>query len=183
MIHTRIPWQKLPKKALSQISARQRSYIDEFKFFHAPGGGIDAWYAGELLAHWNGHEWRERADVTYPARPGWKAPARDPRRKKRRRDPGRGTRKQDEKYGDWYGIRRSMSYGQLPTRKEFGEAFDEEVPDKFSVGNDPYLGTDEFTESELWKALQDLTRQFEEGDDGAGDTASSILYALGFEWI
>jgi hypothetical protein len=76
-----------------------------------------------------------------------------------------------------------MSYGQLPTREEFSDAFYEEVPNKFSVGNDPYLGTDEFTESELWKALKDLKEQWEEGDDGAGDTASSILYVLGFEWI
>lgn len=50
----------LPKKALKKISKRQRSYIDEFIFLWKSEENIEAWYAGELLAAWNGSEWVNR---------------------------------------------------------------------------------------------------------------------------
>jgi hypothetical protein len=185
----------LPKAALAKMSARQRANIDEFDFIKRSDDWIEAWYGGELLAVWGGKAW---VNPHEEPRVGHKRyERRDPRRKKmrttkarfrkgtlRRRDPGRGTRKQDEKYGDWSGIRESMTYGVLPSQESFDHAFDEEVPKgKYNVGNDPILGTDSFNASELWKVLEVLTEQFHEGDDQAGDTASSILYTLGFEWI
>lgn len=38
------------------MSARQRSYIDEFSFFKTENG-IEAWYAGDLLALWKNGRW------------------------------------------------------------------------------------------------------------------------------
>jgi hypothetical protein len=40
----------LPKKAKRLISARQRSYIDEFDFHKTEDGRICAYYGGSLLA-------------------------------------------------------------------------------------------------------------------------------------
>ncbi len=46
----------LPKEALAQLSPEQQSYIDEFTFIQK-GNKIQGWYAGELLATWNGFAW------------------------------------------------------------------------------------------------------------------------------
>jgi hypothetical protein len=48
---------QLPVEALKTISSRQKSYIDEFRFYETDHG-IAAWYAGELLAFWNGTKWK-----------------------------------------------------------------------------------------------------------------------------
>ena len=48
---------ELPKEALELISSRQKSYIDEFSFYHYSDKHIEAWYAGEHLATWNGKAW------------------------------------------------------------------------------------------------------------------------------
>jgi len=61
-----IPGYNLPKPALALISRRQRSYLDEFVFFQLPYGYIEGWYAGELLALWNGKSWQEPTFV-FPA--------------------------------------------------------------------------------------------------------------------
>lgn len=56
--HT-ISWQMLRKKyprAYRAISARQRSYIDEFHFVETQYG-IDAYYADEFVGRWTGGEW------------------------------------------------------------------------------------------------------------------------------
>jgi len=64
----------LPKKALNLISQTQQSYtievgvffctrliaIDEFIFLWYSPTKIDAWYADELLATWDGEGWKER---------------------------------------------------------------------------------------------------------------------------
>jgi hypothetical protein len=52
-----ISWRQLPKAALRQMSARQRSYIDEFEFKKLPNGIIQAWYGGQHLANWDGKYW------------------------------------------------------------------------------------------------------------------------------
>ena len=57
---------KLPKAALRKMSAAQRSYIDEFSFFKRDSGHIEGWYAGELLAVWNGKRWEEPKKVPNP---------------------------------------------------------------------------------------------------------------------
>lgn len=57
MTRRRISHRDLPKAAWKKISAAQKSYIDEFKFYERTNGDIEAWYAGELLAVWNGKGW------------------------------------------------------------------------------------------------------------------------------
>ena len=56
---TPIAFRSLPLKARNRISRRQRSYIDEFTFFERLSGNIEAWYAGELLAVWDGIGWKD----------------------------------------------------------------------------------------------------------------------------
>jgi hypothetical protein len=46
----------LPLAALNAISARQRTYIDEFSFYKE-GNRIVAYYAGDKLAVWDGTNW------------------------------------------------------------------------------------------------------------------------------
>lgn len=80
--------------------------------------------------------------------------------------------------------RKSMTYGKLPSQSEFEKAFDEEVDgDTFDFRNDPRVGTDKLTSRELWKELKDAVSEYEDGDDEAGDWASSVMEVLGFEWI
>ena len=97
---------------------------------------------------------------------------------------------------------RSVSYGTLPSRDLFSVLFANECPDgRFSFGNDPYVGTDSLTESQLWRELQAQFATWEAGEhaahcpgdgscrgDGcpcedAGSWCSDVLGVLGFEWI
>jgi hypothetical protein len=99
-----------------------------------------------------------------------------------------GTRKKDERYGDWSGTRRTLTYGVMPPEDEFIEAFEEEIGDGvYEIVNDPLIGTDSFTSYELYDLVKDLAKKWNKGTsrdaDQAGDTASSILSTLGFEWV
>lgn len=94
------------------------------------------------------------------------------------------TRKQDPTYGDWSGTRRSMNYGDMPTRTEFKKAFKDEIaPGRYRIRNDRIVGDADLNEAELWKLLQGLRRAFGKGGDEEGDLASVILSTLGFEWV
>jgi|CXWL01.1.fsa_nt_gi hypothetical protein len=87
--------------------------------------------------------------------------------------------------------RRSMTYGVMPALEEFDAACAE--PDDecgksvddvgFSFGNDPRIGTDTLTGTELWNELQKARAEFEAGDEKAGDWCSGVLGCLGFEWV
>lgn len=87
--------------------------------------------------------------------------------------------------------RRSMTYGVMPTREEFDAACAE--PDEdcgksvddlgFSFGNDPRIGTDILTTSELWGGAPRARGEWEAGDEMAGDWCSAVLGCLGFEWV
>lgn len=58
----RMRYTDLPKAALRKMSAKQRSYIDEFTFLRASEGSepwIEAWYGGQHLASWDGKSWRQ----------------------------------------------------------------------------------------------------------------------------
>lgn len=53
---------RLDIKDMDQVFIRAlqkeaRSYIDEFTFYRLPNGQVEGWYAGELLAIWNGKNW------------------------------------------------------------------------------------------------------------------------------
>ncbi len=86
---------------------------------------------------------------------------------------------------DELGYIRSMTYGVMPSREEFSEAFGDEV--YFSFGNDPRVGTVKLTEDELWEELQKALAEFEESDypysEEAGHWVSTVLDVLGFEWV
>lgn len=96
----------------------------------------------------------------------------------------------------------STSYGVMPDRDLFSRAFDARCPEgTFAFGNDPYVGNDNLTESQLWRELQAQHATWEAGEhksecpgdgscrgDGcpceeAGSWCSSVLGVLGFEWI
>ena len=101
-----------------------------------------------------------------------------------------------------------MTYGILPSREEFEEAFAKVVgrdahretvlgaglahtvrgDPRFHFANDPRVGTCELTCSELWGELEKA--QLDWGnpggttcDDDAGQWCSDVLGVLGFEWI
>lgn len=77
-----------------------------------------------------------------------------------------------------------LTYGVLPDEATFSSAFEENVQSgTYSIQNDKSVGSGQFSEAQLYKLLQDLVKKFEDGDDEAGDTASSILYTLGIEWV
>lgn len=93
-----------------------------------------------------------------------------------------GTRKQDPRYGNWSGTRKSMTYGVFPSRRDFFQAFKEEVTDgSYDIRNDTIVGTASFDAEGLHDLLIELTRDF--GDDEAMSLASDILGSLGFEWV
>lgn len=89
----------------------------------------------------------------------------------------------------------SLTYGTIPSKDEFYEAFDRKVeglryPIKLSSSDAratedvPGFGDDEYTASELYRAVENLTKAWSDmGNDEAGDIASSILFTLGFEWV
>lgn len=87
--------------------------------------------------------------------------------------------------------RRSMTYGVMPTREEFGAAWAE--PDEecgksvddlgFSFGNDERIGSDTLTGTELWREVEKARAEWEAGDEKAGDWCSAVLGCLGFEWV
>jgi hypothetical protein len=88
----------------------------------------------------------------------------------------------------------SMTYGTMPTREQYDEAWNkledqEELRGhKFHFGNDPRMGTDALTQYELWDELVKAHHEFETSDDEneideVGDWMSSVLYCLNIEWI
>lgn len=47
----------LPQEAQALIGDEQKTYLDEFRFWQDSFGYIEAEYADELLATWDGHGW------------------------------------------------------------------------------------------------------------------------------
>jgi len=91
-------------------------------------------------------------------------------------------------------MRISMTYGVLPRLEDFEAAFEAELGDKLftftfrgsdaDVMDDLGLPVDgRFTARKLFKIVETLTEALHDGDEDAGDIASSILYSLGIEWI
>jgi len=103
---------------------------------------------------------------------------------------------------------RSMTYGVLPAPGHFAAAFDREVPGmRYSIGNDPLVGTVDLSCAELYALVSDCAGIFngaidspadcrsiarvysedesftEEERDAWGSLGSAILETLGFEWI
>ncbi len=85
-----------------------------------------------------------------------------------------------------------LDYGQLPSRKLFVAAVEDDMPFYATLrGQDARVIDDAGYSSdlsindpdELYDLLEKLVAFFEEGDEEAGDLASGILYSCGWEWI
>lgn len=76
----------------------------------------------------------------------------------------------------------SMTYGVMPSREQFDEAWDKAGIDKFRFGNDPRLGNDALSQDELWDELN-LVLDEENHSDNEGSWVGDVLYALGIEWV
>ena len=81
-----------------------------------------------------------------------------------------------------------MTYGTLPGRRAFLDAFNREtggadyrIESRGEMAD--YIDSGEYAASDLYKIVEDLAEQWNEGDDEAGSVASSILETLGFEWV
>lgn len=90
----------------------------------------------------------------------------------------RGPRGHHEDEG---GPRRSMTYGVMPSRKEFAEHYDYYVGEgRYRIRNDRLVGDVDLTERELY----DLVKRFgQSAKEDKSSLASSIMTTLGFEWI
>lgn len=84
-------------------------------------------------------------------------------------------------------MRQSMTYGVLPNRDAFSEAFSEEcLGGKFRIRNCPMIGNDDLTESQLWNRIESAVHAWSNDSEDSeewGDWASCVLDVLGFEWI
>lgn len=84
-------------------------------------------------------------------------------------------------HGHYY---KTMTYGKLPTRKEFDKAFDnfeEQVSDiHFKVRNDKLFGNHDFSRNELWNTLK---LSIKKGSEEMLSFANDVLEILGFEWV
>lgn len=81
-----------------------------------------------------------------------------------------------------------LTYGVLPTEEQFDQAWDEtfaeSLKNTFGFRNDPRVGNAELTQSELWKELQQATKENnEDGNEEAGSWASGVLGHLDVEWV
>lgn len=80
----------------------------------------------------------------------------------------------------------SMTYGVMPTRKDFDQAWDNSIAGEsltFNFRNDSRLGDNNLTNNELWLELNSARAEYEKGDEKSGEWCSAVLYILGFEWI
>lgn len=98
-------------------------------------------------------------------------------------------------------MRKSMTYGTLPSREEFETAFDALFDSddsrvthgaaRFTFTNDPRVGTCMLTANELWCELEKAQKEWydwtstrtEVAAEAAGQWCSDVLGILGFEWI
>ena len=78
---------------------------------------------------------------------------------------------------------KAMTFGTVPNRDYFTEAFFTKTDGSFLFENDSRVGTNEFSEKELWLELNNAVKEWESGNENSGRWASSVLEHLGFEWI
>lgn len=99
-------------------------------------------------------------------------------------------------------MRKSMTYGVLPSREEFDTAWEAVVDEgaaragnqgpgmpRFYFIDDPRVGTCALTRAELWAELRRAQGEWENNGeteaecDAAGQWCSQVLGVLGFEWV
>jgi len=102
------------------------------------------------------------------------------------------------------GPRMSLTYGELPNRNDFWRHWVHYIgrgrptnadgtPVRYSYtlrGRDAQIAdsvgipdSGDVTAREMYALLEKLVAAWEDGDDSAGDLASSFLATLGFEWV
>jgi hypothetical protein len=101
-------------------------------------------------------------------------------------------------------IRMHLTYGVLPTREQFEDAFEGDLGSDgvYQIRNCKRVGNSNFTCAELWAELNDAVNESQAGtcegewaddnrsyeqiqadEDAAGDWASAVLQTLGIEWV
>ena len=91
---------------------------------------------------------------------------------------------------------KTMTYGEMPSRRTFRAHWERVVPTTgfsfrlnasdgrcMEAAAPSWSGDGVYEEAEVWALVQELIEAFHRGSDCAGDLASSIMYALEFEWI
>lgn len=76
-----------------------------------------------------------------------------------------------------------MVFGTIPKRDHFTEAFFTRTDGLFVFKEDPRMGTNEFSEKELWIELNKAIKEWEDGNETSGRWAHEVLQTLGFEWV
>lgn len=75
----------------------------------------------------------------------------------------------------------SLTYGTLPDKSVFCDAFERECPGgHYEVGNDARFGNHNFSCEELWRQI---VASVTSDDEGLLDWASCVLFTLGIEWV
>jgi hypothetical protein len=84
----------------------------------------------------------------------------------------------------------SKTYGELPTYPEFKNIYDEAMKADGSAlykirstGGHIAEFSGNYNAQELFALLVKLKVKWENGDEGAGNLASDILFSLGVEWV
>jgi hypothetical protein len=100
-------------------------------------------------------------------------------------------------------MRQRLTYGTLPSREEFEQAFHDDLGDeRYVIRNCPRVGNDSFNCTELWVEVTHAANEFTcdtcEGEwagdwrsaeeiqadaDAAGEWAAAVLLTLGIEWV
>ncbi len=79
-----------------------------------------------------------------------------------------------------------MTYGVMPTRDEFDDAFDKKcgAGGTYKISNDRGGRDGDWDNRLLWHLLHEqMVAYNEEENEEAGDFVSAVLSTLGFEWI
>lgn len=84
-------------------------------------------------------------------------------------------------YSDNNGPMHSMTFGVMPSRKDFARHFDFYVPmGVYRIRNDRLVGDADLTERETY----DLVKRFSKSPkEEKWSLASAIMQTLGYEWI
>jgi hypothetical protein len=88
----------------------------------------------------------------------------------------------------------TLTYGDLPTRQQFDQLWDEAGLEAtgFRFTNDPIVGDETMTRSELWEKIEWVWNEYADklggmglGDDPEkqGSWLADVLSCLGVEWV
>jgi hypothetical protein len=89
--------------------------------------------------------------------------------------------------------RTTLTYGEMPTRAQFDDGWDQTTGHVFTFGNDERLGNCSMTRDELWEELERAWNEYADqlGHPGSlsrdpeklGSWLADVLHCLGIEWV